>query len=354
MRSISKGAICSAVAMVVVLASNAANAGGWDTVHRFVHRTGNCGSGKEVLASLYTIGTRTSSGEPMRHDSLTAASHEYPLGTSVTVTNPTNGRTCNIRINDRGPYGKSRDTGVKIDFTLGAARCLGMRGTQYVCLPGDDAIEVAGVPQIVDGGTIEIKGTKIRLQGIDVPENDQVCVDEKGTGWTCGLAARDELIKRFGDKSWTCQVAGRDKFGRSLGSCAVGTESVEEWIVRSGWALSLAGSRAYEASEATAREAQAGLWSGAFIPPSAWRNRNRQTKIVGADRAPGSATEILLGTAATADPPSPECTIKGSFSRGGQCTYQRPGGRSYAKLKMGPGQRWFCSIQEAEAVGCRP
>ncbi|MFZ5738126.1 MAG: RlpA-like double-psi beta-barrel domain-containing protein [Pseudomonadota bacterium] len=355
MRGISNRAIGGVVAMAVALASQGADAGGWETVHRFVHRTGNCGPGKEVLASLYRIGTRTSSGEPMRHDTLTAASHEYPLGTSVVVTNPVNGRTCHIRINDRGPFGKSRDIGVKIDFAPGAAKCLGMRGTQYVCLPGDDAIELAGVPHILDGGTIAIKGTTIRLQGIDPPDSDQVCVDEKGTGWTCGLAARDELIKRFGDKPWTCQVAGRDKVGRSMGSCAVGTESVADWIVRGGWALAVAGSlQAYESSEAIAREAQAGLWSGAFIAPALWRDRNRRTRIVGADRAPSSATEILLGAATTADPPSPDCTIKASFGWGGKCTTQRAGGRSYAKLKMGPGKRWFCSIQEAEAAGCRP
>ena len=132
MRSVLKGAIGGAVAMAVALASQSADAGGWDTVHRFVHRTGKCGPGKEVLASMYSIGTRTSSGEPMRHDCLTAASHDYPLGTSVAVVNPVNGRTCQIRINDRGPYGKLRETGVKIDFAPGAAKCLGMRGTSLV------------------------------------------------------------------------------------------------------------------------------------------------------------------------------------------------------------------------------
>lgn len=116
MRSVLKGAIGGAVAVVVALASQSADAGGWDTVHRFVHRTGNCGPGKEVMASMYSIGARTSSGEPMRHDTFTAASHDYPLGTSVTVVNPVNGPTCQIRINDRGSYGESREMGVKIDF----------------------------------------------------------------------------------------------------------------------------------------------------------------------------------------------------------------------------------------------
>lgn len=354
MRFFSKMTIGMAAAATIAFASSGAYARGWDTVHRFVHKTGKCGTGKEVLASLYTIGSRTSSGEPMKHDGLTAASHEYPLGTTVVVTNPANGRSCSIRVNDRGPYGKPRDLGVKIDFTLGSARCLGMRGTQYVCLPGEEPIEIAGMALVIDGNTVEISGTKIRLQGIDAPETDQLCVDEKGTGWTCGLAARDELAKRFGDKPWTCQVAGHDKYGRSLGSCTVKEESVEEWMVRSGWAVSLVRSAStYEASEVIARDAQSGLWSGAFIMPSDWRNRNQKTTIVGAANVPSSALEILRGAAAVAEAPSPECAIKGTIAKGGQCTYQQPGSQLYAKLKMGPSKRWFCSVKEAETAGCR-
>ncbi|MGX7743360.1 thermonuclease family protein [Rhodopseudomonas parapalustris] len=353
MEILSKAVACAAAALIA-LAPGVADARGWDTVHRFVHRTGKCGAGKEVLASLYTIGSRTSSGEPMNHDGLTAASHEYPLGTTVLVTNPVNGRSCSIRVNDRGPYGKPRDLGVKIDFTLGAARCLGMHSTQYVCLPGEEPIEIAGMPLVIDGNTVEISGRKIRLQGIDAPETDQICVDEKGTGWTCGLAARDELAKRFGEKPWTCKVAGHDKYGRSLGSCSANAESVEEWMVRSGWALALiSASRAYEATEAIARDAQSGLWSGAFIAPADWRGRNNQTKIIGAASVPGSALEILRGTASTAEAPSTECVLKGTFGRAGQCTYYQPASRLYAKLKMGPGKRWFCSVKEAETAGCR-
>jgi endonuclease YncB( thermonuclease family) len=354
MRSFSKLTICVAAAAVVALVPGEADARGWETVHRFVHTTGKCGSGKEVLASLYSVGSRTSSGEPVSRDSLTAASHEYPLGTTVAVTNPSTGRTCNIRINDRGPFGKPRDAGVKIDFAPGAARCLGMQGTQYVCLPGDEPIEIAGVARIVDGDTVEINGTKIRLQGIDAPETDQLCVDEKGSGWTCGLAARDELAKRFGDKPWTCQVAGHDKFGRSLGSCTADAESVEEWMVRTGWALAFVRySRAYEPSEAIAREAQSGLWAGAFVAPWDWRDRNHQTTILGALSVPSNAQEILLGAVSAAEAPSPECAIKGNIGRGGQCIYHLPGSRWYAKVKMGPGKRWFCSTKEAEAAGCR-
>jgi rare lipoprotein A (peptidoglycan hydrolase) len=57
------------------------------------------------------------------------------MGSVVTIRNPRGGRACAIRINDRGPYGMARRMGARIDFAPGAARCLGMRGTQYVCAP---------------------------------------------------------------------------------------------------------------------------------------------------------------------------------------------------------------------------
>jgi endonuclease YncB( thermonuclease family) len=353
MRNLSKLKI-SAVAVMIGLTPCAADAGGWATVHRYVQKTGKCGSGKEVLATLYSIGSQTASGEPVSRHSLTAASHEYPLGTTVSVTNPLNGRTCSIRINDRGPFGKPREIGVKIDFAMGAAHCLGMHGTQYVCLPGDEATEVAGIPRIVDGDTVEISGRKIRLQGIDAPETDQLCLDDKGERWPCGIVARDELIRRFGDKPWTCAINGQDKYERSLGSCRAGSEDVAGWMVRSGWALAfIRYSPAYEAPEAAAREAQSGLWAGAFIAPWDWRDRNRRTTVLGAFSVPRKAHDVLLGAASATEAPSPECVIKGNVSPGGACIYHTPGSRWYAKVRMGAGKRWFCTTKEAEAAGCR-
>lgn len=311
---------CAVVAAVVCLVTGRAEAGGWETVHRYVHKTNKCGLGAEVLASMYSIGTRTASGEPLTRDRLTAASHDYPLGTTVLVTNPANGRTCGIRVNDRGPYGTSRQVGVKIDFAPGAARCLGMRGTQYVCLRGNEDIEVVGVPRIIDGDTIELSGAKIRLQGIDAPEMEQLCFDAKGDRWSCGITARDELARRFGDKAWTCKVAGVDEDGKSLGTCQVEAESVAEWMAGSGWALAVTRvSRSYEKPEAVARQAQSGLWAGAFIPPWDWRSRTRETTILGVVTVPSEAQEILLGPAPVAEAPPAGCGSKSRGDRRGKC-----------------------------------
>ena len=123
------------MALFSVLLCVSAQAGGWATVYRFVHKSGQCGGAREVLASFYGSGTRTANGERFNPLGLTAASYDYHLGTTIVATNPVNGRSCSVRINDRGPNGIARRMGARIDLALGAARCLGMKTTQYICAP---------------------------------------------------------------------------------------------------------------------------------------------------------------------------------------------------------------------------
>jgi endonuclease YncB( thermonuclease family) len=74
------------------------------------------------------------------------------------------------------------------------------------------AADVAGLPRIVDGDTVEIGSTKIRLSGIDAPETNQLCLDAKGEKWACGVTSRDELVKYSHDRPWMCHVTGIDKY----------------------------------------------------------------------------------------------------------------------------------------------
>src|ERR1700720_1660882 len=66
------------------------------------------------------------------------------------------------------------------------------------------AAELVGRPRIVDGDTLAIGTTKIRLQGIDAPETDQVCLNADGDSWTCGIAARDRLSAHIADREIRC------------------------------------------------------------------------------------------------------------------------------------------------------
>ena len=70
----------------------------------YVKPSGNC-AGQEVLASYYWTGRHTASGERFDPNGNTAAARTWPLGTTLTVTNPNNGRSVTVRVNDTGPYG---------------------------------------------------------------------------------------------------------------------------------------------------------------------------------------------------------------------------------------------------------
>jgi rare lipoprotein A len=119
--------------LVSVLTLTSANAAGWTSIHKYVKRSGNC-AGQEVLASYYSSGKRTSSGERFDASGKTAAARTWPLGTTLTVTNPQNGRSIVVRINDRGPWGIAYRMGARLDLAKGAAQRLGMRASQYVCV----------------------------------------------------------------------------------------------------------------------------------------------------------------------------------------------------------------------------
>jgi rare lipoprotein A (peptidoglycan hydrolase) len=123
----------AAILATTLVTLTAADAAGWGSVHRYVKPSGNC-AGQEVLASSYASGRRTANGERFDANGNTAAARTWPLGATLTVTNPHNGRSVTVRINDRGPWGLSYRMGARLDLARGAARRLGMRGSQYVCV----------------------------------------------------------------------------------------------------------------------------------------------------------------------------------------------------------------------------
>jgi rare lipoprotein A len=116
-----------------LLTLGAANAAGWGSIHKYVKPSGKC-AGHEVLASYYWTGRKTASGERFDPNGNTAAARTWPLGTTLTVTNPNNGHSLTVRVNDTGPYGIAFAKGARLDLARGAAQRLGMRGAQYVCV----------------------------------------------------------------------------------------------------------------------------------------------------------------------------------------------------------------------------
>jgi rare lipoprotein A len=108
-------------------------------------------------ASWYGIpyhGRRAASGEIYDMNQLTAAHRKLPFQTWVEVTNLANGKSVDVRINDRGPFKRGRI----IDLSQAAARDIDMLG------PGTAKVRVKVIPPPPPAVTADVP----RAQAIDL------------------------------------------------------------------------------------------------------------------------------------------------------------------------------------------
>jgi rare lipoprotein A len=80
------------------------------------------GQGEASYYGAELAGNRTASGERFDPRAFTCAHRSLPLGTMLRVTNLANGRSVTVRVNDRGPFARSR----VLDMSLAAARDIDM------------------------------------------------------------------------------------------------------------------------------------------------------------------------------------------------------------------------------------
>jgi endonuclease YncB( thermonuclease family) len=83
------------------------------------------------------------------------------------------------------------------------------------------ADELAGQASIIDGDTLEIHGTRIRLWGIDAPESDQLCRNEDGEPYRCGQKAANDLDALIARRPVDCVEVDRDRYKRAVAVCTV-------------------------------------------------------------------------------------------------------------------------------------
>lgn len=201
---------------------------------------------------------------------------------------------------------------------------------------GSEAV-VIGPASVIDGDTLEIAGQRVRLHGIDAPENSQLCTQPNGKQWRCGQQAALALSKRIGRQTATCDGRGEDSYGRTIAVCSVGGIDLNRWLVAEGWAVAYRRySLDYVVAETEARTQNVGIWSGSFDMP--WDFRKQRW------------------AEASSEAPDPNCRIKGNINHDGERIYHTPwGSRSYDRTKINPekGERWFCDEAEAVASGWR-
>ena len=134
------------------------------------------------------------------------------------------------------------------------------------------AQDLTGPARVIDSDGLEIGGARIMLFGIESVERPQVCFI-RGRPWACYDAAVRQLETITGVADVSCtQIGAHDHYGRVLARCSVAGESVNEALVRAGFALAKRDeTEEYVPAEDAARAERIGLWQGDFQYPRAFR-----------------------------------------------------------------------------------
>ncbi len=197
----------------------------------------------------------------------------------------------------------------------------------------------SGRVYVVDGDTLDVGGTRVRLHGIDAPEVKQMCGGEGAPMWSCGAWVSQEVRTRYEGRQARCQTLDTDRYGRAVARCEIGGRDIGREMVRDGLAFAYRRySMAYDLDEKRAAVREIGLHGTGVQAPAAFR----------ADARKGREVANSAG--------APQgCAIKGNISRKGERIYHAPGQEHYGatRISTGKGERWFCSEAEALAAGWR-
>ncbi|XHH31003.1 thermonuclease family protein [Xanthomonas euroxanthea] len=205
------------------------------------------------------------------------------------------------------------------------------------------AAELVGRATVTDGDTITLAQKRIRLWGVDAPESAQQCTSDTGSAWPCGRRSAAALDGYLHDRTVRCQPKDTDRYGRVVAECYVQGQSVNRWMVQSGWAVAYREyATAFVADERTAQQQRRNLWAGTFQMPADYRRGKRNQS---ARRAQAAAQTQLPA----------HCAIKGNISSKGSKIFHMPGQRDYQRTSISPakGERFFCTSQEAISAGWR-
>lgn len=227
----------------------------------------------------------------------------------------------------------------------------------------------AANPAVRDADTVDVGGTIFRLNGVDAPAPDQICIDDHADSWACGAEARDQLTNLIGGRNVHCEDLGADATYKKwhLGICTAGddTTSLNQLLVRRGFAVNLApGAQArFGEDEADAKANRRGLWKGCFVIPRNFRAGRKDGALLGGSCRADKDREIREAIFPLQPAMPPGCGIKGKYALRARVTgnigiYHLQACRSYPALTRP--DRWFCSEDDARAAGfrkaynCRP
>ena len=130
---------------------------------------------------------------------------------------------------------------------------------------------VTGQAVALDGDSLSIAGTQVRLHGIDAPEGSQTC-KRGGSDWQCGQDAKALLASIIAERPVVCEQRDTDRYGRIVAKCTVGRVDLAATMIEGGLAVTLpAFSDAYADRESRVKALGYGIWGSLFQSPAEYR-----------------------------------------------------------------------------------
>jgi endonuclease YncB( thermonuclease family) len=133
--------------------------------------------------------------------------------------------------------------------------------------------DLSGHASVIDGDTLEIHDTRIRLWGIDAPESSQLCRGEDSEQYRCGAQAANDLDAFIAGRLVNCLPISLDRYGRTVANCFVNDNDLAQWLVQNGLALDWPqySKTKYAGDQRDAEQAGRGIWKGSYVEPWLYR-----------------------------------------------------------------------------------
>ena len=120
---------------------------------------------------------------------------------------------------------------------------------------------------VIDGDTLNYKGTVMHLWGVDAPDQGHVCAD----GWDAGKAAADYLRGLIGNKPLICESKASPTRGGPFAICKVGGQDLSAAMASAGMAWAMPNIADYSVQASNAMSAVSGVYAHPCVTAWEWR-----------------------------------------------------------------------------------
>ena len=120
---------------------------------------------------------------------------------------------------------------------------------------------------VVDGDTLNFRGSLVHLWGVDAPDPGHICAD----GWDAGKAATAYLISLIGNKTPTCEPKASSETGGPFAICKIDGQDLSAAMASAGMPWAMPNIADYSVQASNAMYAMRGVYAHPCVTAWEWR-----------------------------------------------------------------------------------